>query len=81
MVTIPLSEVQFIAAKLRLKSTTGVDLQLNTGEIHHSGVVVRFSYLNRVLTAEVIQKPFLISTAAVEDRIRSWFDTEEFIPK
>ena len=75
MLAVPLSREQFEAAKKQLLAVHGVELKGDRGTVSSQGVTADYIYNPKIqlLNITVTGKPFLISQAAVEDKILSWF--------
>lgn len=63
---------QFAARCAELETQLGVPMHGDTGQISKSSVTAKYSYGQGKLTVEIVQKPFLVSTAFCESRLLSW---------
>lgn len=74
--TFTLTREQFEQKKQELAISQGIVVIGDSSTLSHSGVTVMYSYNQptSTLTIAITSRPFLISRAAVESRIRQWFD-------
>lgn len=60
-------------AKRKELAAQGIDIKGESGRVEAHGVKVDYKYDGATLSLAVISKPFIISTAAVEGRLKAWF--------
>jgi len=69
---VKMTQTEFDAAALRLKSSEGIDLSGSAGTIEKMGVKASYAYDGEMLTVEVLEKPFIVSKEFVEDTLKGW---------
>ncbi len=72
MIAIPMSPEEFAAKASQLAATQGIALTGNHGEISKSGVKASYDYADGHLTINILEKPFIVSTAYCEEQIKAW---------
>ena len=73
MIEIPMTPEQF-AARRQQAAQQGIELTGDAGTLTRSGVTARYAYAAGVLTVEILEKPFFISTQYCEDQLRKFLD-------
>jgi hypothetical protein len=66
---VAMTEEQFLALGARAKAQ-GIDLTGREGTIEKMGVKAKWGFDGAMLTVEVLEKPFFMSTESVEERLR-----------
>lgn len=72
MVQIPLTPEEFAAKSAQLAAQQGIALTGTHGEISKSGVKASYDYADGHLTINILEKPFIVSTAFCEEQIKAW---------
>lgn len=75
MISVKLTPEQFDAKCVQL-AQQGITLSGSTGTISHNGVSVKYAYDGHNLIADVTHKPFFISQAVAEDKLKEWLSAE-----
>jgi hypothetical protein len=74
--TLNQTRVQFEANKVKLK-TFGVNIDGDSGELVHDGVIVDFSYSEPTLTITEKKHPVFVSDGFVRGKILAWFSAND----
>jgi hypothetical protein len=69
---IPISPDDLAAAAARLQQRQGIVLTLPEGKIAQMGVTAAYRYADGVLTVDILEKPFFVSTAYCEEQLKSF---------
>jgi len=71
MIEIPLTPEEF-AAKSAQIAKQGIVLTGNEGTIEKMGVKANWAYADGLLKITILDKPFFLSEASVEEQLRRW---------
>jgi len=69
---VKMTQGEFDAMAVRLKSSEGIDLSGPTGTIEKMGVKAGYSYDGETLTVEVKEKPVFVTREFVEEKLKAW---------
>ncbi len=72
MIQIPLTEEQFRSKAAQIAAKQGISLNGNAGTIEKMGVKADWVYEAGMLTITIVDKPFFLSEAAVEDQLKKF---------
>ncbi len=72
MIQIPLTPEAFAAKATQLKAEQGIALNGTEGKLTKSGVTAAYVYQEGLLTVEILEKPFFVSTDYCEDQLRKF---------
>ena len=70
MIQIPLTPEAFTAKATQLATEHGIQLTGTQGKLAKSGVTASYLYAEGVLTVEILEKPFFVSTDYCEDQLK-----------
>jgi hypothetical protein len=69
---IPISPDDLAAAAARLQQRQGIVLTLPEGKIAQMGVTAAYRYADGILTVDILEKPFFVSTAYCEEQLKAF---------
>jgi len=74
LIQIPLTEEQFRSKAAQIAAKQGIRISLNgnAGTIEKMGVKADWVYEAGMLTITIVDKPFFLSEAAVEDQLKKF---------
>ncbi len=72
MIQIPLTPEQFQSKAANIAAKQGINLVGHAGTIEKMGVKADWIYENGVLTISIVDKPFFLSEAAVEEQLKKF---------
>ena len=72
LIQIPLTPDQFAAASTQLQEKQGIVLTGNEGKLSKMGVTASYVYKDGLLTVEILEKPFFVSTEYCEEQLRGF---------
>jgi len=72
LIQIPLTEEQFRSKAPQIAAKQGISLNGNAGTIEKMGVKADWVYEAGMLTITIVDKPFFLSEAAVEDQLKKF---------
>jgi hypothetical protein len=72
LIQIPLTEEQFRSKAAQIAAKQGISLNGNAGTIEKMGVKADWVYEAGMLTITIVDKPFFLSEAAVEDQLKKF---------
>jgi len=73
MIPIPMSDAQFAAATLRLR-TNGIELAGPTGTLSKDGVTAKYEHAAGVLKVEILDRPDFLPVSLIEGRLQSYLE-------
>ena len=72
MIQIPLTPEAFAAKAEQLKAQQGINLTGEEGKITKSGVTAGYAYSDGVLSVEILEKPFFVTTEYCEEQLKKF---------
>jgi hypothetical protein len=72
LIQIPLTPEAFTAKATQLAQEQGIQLTGTQGKLSKSGVTASYVYDAGVLTVEILEKPFFVSTDYCEDQLKKF---------
>ncbi len=72
LIQIPLTPEQFAAASAQLQEKQGIVLTGTEGKLSKMGVTASYVYKDGLLTVEILEKPFFVSTEYCEEQLRGF---------
>ena len=72
MIQIPLTPEAFAAKAEQLKAQQGISLVGDEGKLTKSGVTAGYSYKDGLLTVEILEKPFFVTTEYCEEQLKKF---------
>jgi len=72
MIQFPLTADEFAATATLLEQKQGIVLSGPTGKISKMGVTASYVYADGVVTIEILEKPFFVSTEYCEEQLRAF---------
>jgi hypothetical protein len=72
MIEIPLTPEQFAAKARELADKHGITLAGDAGHITKSGVTAGYAYQDGLLTVNILEKPFFVTTDYCESELRTF---------
>ncbi len=73
MLSIPMTDAQFAAATIRLRSN-GIELNGPSGTLVKDGITGKYTHANGLLTLEIIDKPAFFPLSLIEGRLQAYFE-------
>ncbi len=72
MIQIPIAPEAFAAKASTLAAEHGITLTGTEGKLTKSGVTAGYAYKDGILTVEILEKPFFVSTEYCEDQLKKF---------
>jgi hypothetical protein len=72
MIQCPLTPDEFAATAAFLEQKQGIVLSGPTGQISKMGVTASYAYADGLLTIEILEKPFFVTTEYCEEQLRAF---------
>jgi len=76
MIEVPLTPQEFAALGQKLEADQGITLTGDTGNITKMGVTAAYAYQDGLLTINILEKPFFVTTDYCEEQLRGFFHTK-----
>jgi len=76
MIEVPLTPQEFAALGQKLEADQGIALTGDTGTITKMGVTAAYAYQDGLLTINILEKPFFVTTDYCEQQLRGFFHTK-----
>ncbi len=73
MIEIQCTPEEFRAKAARLQSEHGIALNGDAGRVTAQGVTAAYAYQDGLLTVNILEKPFFVSTEYCESKMREFF--------
>lgn len=74
MIQIPLTADEFAATAARLEQQQGITLSGPDGTISKMGVTASYAYAEGLLTVNILDKPFFVSTEYCEEQLKGFLN-------
>jgi hypothetical protein len=72
MIQFPLTEAEFAATAAKLEQTQGIKLEGTEGKVSKMGVTFVYKYSGGLLTLDLVEKPFFVTTEYVYEQLKAW---------
>jgi len=72
MIEVPLTPQEFAALSTKLESEQGIALTGDAGQITKMGVTAAYAYQEGLLTINILEKPFFVTTDYCEEQLRGY---------
>jgi len=73
MISIPITDAQFVSLAARLR-TNGIEMLGDTGTLTKDGVTAQYTHANGNLTVEITDRPFYYPVSLIEAKLQSWLE-------
>jgi hypothetical protein len=77
MIEIRLTPEQFAAKAAQLAAEQGIVLSGDAGRITKMGVTAAYAYQDGLLTVNIVEKPFFVTTEYCEDQLRGFLGVKK----
>lgn len=72
MIEVRLTPQEFAAKTAELATLHGITLDGNAGQLTKMGVTAAYAYQDGLLTVNILEKPFFVSTEYCEEQLRGF---------